>query len=63
VYNWGTSDHKDAVQAVTKLFAYQVAFKDPFYTKHRLSDKEVETLVDKRFFAGGEYFVDTSEKQ
>ena len=63
VYNWGTSDHKDAVQAVTKLFAYQVAFKDPFYTKHRLSDKEVESLIDKRFFAGGEYFVDTSEKQ
>jgi sulfonate transport system substrate-binding protein len=34
--------------------------KDPFYTKNHLSDKEIEAFVDRRFFAGGEYFVDTS---
>ena len=37
--------------------------KDPFYTKHRLTDKEIEKFVDKRFFAGGAYFVDTAQKK
>jgi hypothetical protein len=26
-----------------------------------LTDAEIEAFVDKRFFAGGDYFVDTAE--
>jgi sulfonate transport system substrate-binding protein len=57
------TDYKDAVDSIKRYLNYQIASKDPFYTKHQMSEKEVEAFVDKRFFAGGEYFVDTSEKR
>jgi len=31
--------------------------------KHPMNDREVEVFVDKQFFAGAEYFVDSTEKQ
>jgi len=62
-FNWGVTDYKDAVDSIKRYLNYQIASKDPFYTKHQMSEKEVEAFVDKRFFAGGEYFVDTSEKR
>jgi sulfonate transport system substrate-binding protein len=60
-WSWGVRDYQDAVDSVKRFQAWNIANKDPFYTKHHLSDKEIEAFVDKRFFAGGEYFVDTSE--
>jgi len=62
-FNWGVTDYKDAVDSIKRYLNYQIASKDPFYTKHQMSEKDVEAFVDKRFFAGGEYFVDTSEKR
>jgi len=62
-YNWGVTDRKDAVAAIKKFWKYQIAFKDPFFTKNQLTDKEIDDLVDKRFYEGGEYFVDVGEKR
>jgi sulfonate transport system substrate-binding protein len=61
VWSWGVTDYQDAVDSVKKFQSWNIANKDPFYTKHHLSDKEIEAFVDRRFFRGGEYFVDTSE--
>jgi sulfonate transport system substrate-binding protein len=60
-YDWGQVDYQDAVKSVKMFQSYQIAHKDPFFTRHHLSDKEIEERIDKRFFAGGEYFVDTRE--
>lgn len=62
-YGWGITDYKEAVDSIKKFQAYQISVKDPFYTKHHLSDKEIEAFVDRRFFAGGEYFVDVSKER
>jgi sulfonate transport system substrate-binding protein len=60
-WSWGQPDYQEAVDSIKKFQQYAISIKDPFFTKHHLSDKQIETFVDKRFFAGGEYFVDTSE--
>jgi sulfonate transport system substrate-binding protein len=62
-YEYGVTDYWDAVNAIKKFWKYQIEYKDPFFTKHQITDAEIEALVDKRFFAGGEYFVDVSEKR
>ena len=62
VYDWGQPDYDDAVASVKFFQNWAISVKDPFYTKHKLSDKDLEAFIDKRFFKGGEYFVDTSEK-
>ena len=62
VYDWGQPDYTDAVASVKFFQNWAISVKDPFYTKHKLSDKDLEAFIDKRFFKGGEYFVDTSEK-
>jgi len=62
-YNWGVTDRNDAIAAIKKFWKYQVAYKDPFFTKHQLTDKEIDALVDRRFYAGGEYFVDVGQKR
>jgi sulfonate transport system substrate-binding protein len=62
-YSWGVTNYKDVVDSIKKFQNYQISVKDPFYTKHHLTDKEIEAFVDRRFFAGGEYFVDTSKER
>jgi len=62
-WTWGITDYKDVVASIKKFQAYQLSVKDPFFTRNHLSDKEIEAFVDRRFFAGGEYFVDVSEKR
>jgi sulfonate transport system substrate-binding protein len=62
-YEYGVTDYWDAVNAIKRFWKYQIEYKDPFFSKHQISDKEIEALVDKHFFAGGEYFVDVSEKR
>jgi len=59
-WNFGVTNYQDVVDSIKKFQSYQIKVKDPFYTKNHLSDKEIEAFVDRRFFAGGEYFVDTS---
>jgi sulfonate transport system substrate-binding protein len=60
-WSWGVPDAQDVVDSIKRFQSWNIANKDPFYTRHHLSDKEIEAFVDKRFFVGGEYFVDTSE--
>lgn len=62
-FSWGEPDYKTAVLAIEKFLHHNIAEKDPFFTKHPLSDKDVEAFVDRRFFAGGEYFVDPSPRK
>ncbi len=60
-WSWGQTDYQDAVNSVKLFQNYAISIKDPFYTKHHLNDKEIAEFIDKRFFEGGEYFVDTRE--
>jgi sulfonate transport system substrate-binding protein len=60
-WTWGQVDYQNAVDSIKMFQKYAISIKDPFFTKHHLSDKEIEARVDKRFFAGGDYFVDTRE--
>ena len=60
-HSWGQVSYQDAVDSIKKFQNWAISVKDPFYTKHRISDKEIEAFVDKRFFAGGAFFVDTSK--
>jgi sulfonate transport system substrate-binding protein len=62
-WNWGETDYNALVAAMKRYQAYQISVGDPFFTKFHLNDKQIEALVDKRFFAGGEYFVDVSESR
>jgi hypothetical protein len=55
------TNYREAVDSIKKFQDYQISVKDPFYTKHHLTDKEIEAFVDRRFFAGGEYFVDSGK--
>jgi sulfonate transport system substrate-binding protein len=60
-WSWGQTNYADAVNSVKVFQDYAISIKDPFYTRHHLTDREIEEFIDRRFFAGGEYFVDTSE--
>jgi sulfonate transport system substrate-binding protein len=60
-YSYGVTNYREAVDSIKKFQDYQISVKDPFYTKHHLTDKEIEAFVDRRFFAGGEYFVDSGK--
>jgi sulfonate transport system substrate-binding protein len=62
-FSWGEPNHTTSVLAIQKFLHHNIAEKDPFFTKHPLSDKDVEAFVDRRFFAGGEYFVDPSPRK
>ena len=61
--DWGETDFGETVKALKQFYQYQVQNHDPFFTKNRLTDKQIEAIPDRRFLAGGEYFVDTSEKR
>jgi sulfonate transport system substrate-binding protein len=63
--NWeyGENDADKLYNALKSYRDYQVSVKDPLYTKAKLTDKLISSTVDRRFFAGGEYFVDSGEKK
>jgi sulfonate transport system substrate-binding protein len=63
--NWeyGETDPDKLYNALKTYRDYQVSVKDPLYTKAKLTDKLIASTVDRRFFAGGEYFVDSGEKK
>jgi sulfonate transport system substrate-binding protein len=35
---------------------------DDFYSAKPLTDQQVNAFVDRRFFAGGEYYTDTTDR-
>jgi sulfonate transport system substrate-binding protein len=63
--NWefGETDPDKLLNALKTYRNYQVSVKDPLYTKAKLTDAQIANTVDRRFFAGGEYFVDSGEKK
>jgi sulfonate transport system substrate-binding protein len=63
--NWefGETDPDKLTSALKAYRNYQVSVKDPLYTKAKLTDTQIANTVDRRFFAGGEYFVDSGEKK
>ncbi len=58
-WTWGQVDYQNAVDSIKMFQKVRHLHQYLFFTKHHLSDKEIEARVDKRFFAGGDYFVDT----
>jgi len=63
--NWefGETDPDKLLNALKTYRNYQVSVKDPLYTKAKLTDAQIANTVDRRFFVGGEYFVDSGEKK
>lgn len=62
-WEFGETDANDLTKALKKYQEYQLSVKDPLFTKAHLTEKQIEALVDRRFFTGGEYFVDSGEKK
>jgi len=62
-YNYDVTDYNDVIDSIKRNLKFQIDNGDPFFAKHPMTNKEIELFVDKRFFAGGEYFFDTSEKR
>jgi sulfonate transport system substrate-binding protein len=60
-FSWGQPSYDDAVNAIRNFQAWAVESKDPFFSQHHLTEAETANFVDRRFFAGGEYFVDTAQ--
>jgi sulfonate transport system substrate-binding protein len=62
-WEFGETDANDLTKALKKYQDYQLAVKDPLFTKAHLTETQIGALVDRRFFTGGEYFVDSGEKK
>jgi sulfonate transport system substrate-binding protein len=63
--NWefGETDPDKLLNALKTYRNYQVSVRDPLYTKAKLTDAQIANTVDRRFFSGGEFFVDSGEKK
>ncbi len=57
----GIPSSQDAVQTFKWFQEWAIKNNDDFYTKKSLTDKQLDGFVDKRFFEGGEFYVDTSD--
>ncbi|MDR2862949.1 MAG: ABC transporter substrate-binding protein [Puniceicoccales bacterium] len=53
-------DAQEAVDALKSFLHWAITNGDDFYTTKPLTDAQVEEFVDRRFFAGGQYYVDTT---
>lgn len=62
-WNFGETEANILIENMKKFQKYQLSVKDPTFTKANLTDRQIEALVDRRFFSGGEYFVDVGEKK
>jgi sulfonate transport system substrate-binding protein len=62
-WEFGETDANDLTKALKKYQDYQLAVKDPLFTKAHLTETQIGALVDRRFFTGGEYFVDSGKKK
>lgn len=59
----GTPSYDDAVNSIKLFQKWGIENGDDFLIKKSLTDKQIEAFIDKRFFEGGEYFVDTSGRR
>lgn len=53
----GEPDWKEAVQSIKLFQEWGIKNGDDFLTKKHLTDAQIETFVDRRFFKGGQYSV------
>ena len=58
----GQPSYSDAVTAILRFEKWAIENGDDFLKKKSLTDQQVKSFVDKRFFEGGEYFVYTGDK-
>jgi sulfonate transport system substrate-binding protein len=58
----GQPSYDDAVNAINRFQKWAIENGDDFLKKKSLTDQQVRSFVDKRFFEGGEYFVYTGDK-
>jgi len=58
----GQPSYDDAVTAINRFQKWAIENGDDFLKKKSLSDQQVRSFVDKRFFEGGDYFVYTGDK-
>ncbi|WP_043588307.1 ABC transporter substrate-binding protein, partial [Geminisphaera colitermitum] len=58
----GRPDAQETIDALSRFLKWAIANGDDFYGAKPLTDAQVSEFVDRRFFEGGEYFVDTTGK-
>lgn len=58
----GRPDAQETIDALSRFLEWAIANGDDFYGEKPLTAAQVDEFVDRRFFEGGEYFVDTSGK-
>ncbi|EIP96713.1 ABC-type nitrate/sulfonate/bicarbonate transport system, periplasmic component [Opitutaceae bacterium TAV1] len=58
----GRPDAQETIDALSRFLKWAIANGDDFYGAKPLTEAQISEFVDRRFFEGGEYFVDTSGK-
>jgi sulfonate transport system substrate-binding protein len=58
----GQPDYENQVASLRHFLAWAIKNGDDFYSAKPLTEQQLRDFVDKRFFAGGEYYVDTTDK-
>jgi sulfonate transport system substrate-binding protein len=62
VLDAGQPSYDDEVNSLRHFLAWAVKNGDDFYSAKPLTDQQVNAFVDRRFFAGGEYYTDTTDR-
>jgi sulfonate transport system substrate-binding protein len=62
-WEFGETNPDELIKGLRQYQEYQIANKDPLYVKKHVPDKQIDKLVDRRFFIGGAYFVDSGERK
>ncbi|MDR1010008.1 MAG: ABC transporter substrate-binding protein [Opitutaceae bacterium] len=58
----GRPDAQETIDALSRFLKWAIVNGDDFYGTKPLTDAQIAEFVDRRFFAGGDYFVDTTGK-
>jgi sulfonate transport system substrate-binding protein len=58
----GQADYENQVQSLQHFLAWAIKNGDDFYSTKPLTDQQLYDFVDKRFFEGGPFYVDTSDQ-
>jgi len=61
VLDAGQPSYSNEVDSLRHFLAWAIKNGDDFYSTKPLSDEQVAAFVDQRYFAGGKYYVDTTD--
>ncbi|MDR1279835.1 MAG: ABC transporter substrate-binding protein [Opitutaceae bacterium] len=56
----GRPDAQETIDALSRFLKWAIDNGDDFYGAKPLTETQITEFVDRRFFAGGEYYVDTT---